>query len=47
MKARDRGDISVMAMLLMLVVFAASGLIIDGGRAMAARRHASDRKSVV
>lgn len=42
MKARDRGDISVMAMLLMLVVFAASGLIIDGGRAMAARRHASN-----
>lgn len=42
MRARDRGDISVMAMLLMLVVFAASGLIIDGGRAMAARRHASN-----
>ncbi|MFM7684953.1 MAG: pilus assembly protein TadG-related protein [Actinomycetota bacterium] len=42
MKASDRGDISVMAMLLMLVVFAASGLIIDGGRAMAARRHASN-----
>lgn len=42
MKARDRGDISVMAMVLVLMVFAASGLIIDGGRAMAARRHASN-----
>ena len=42
MNARDRGDISVMAMVLVLMVFAASGLIVDGGRAMAARRHASN-----
>lgn len=39
---RDRGDISVMAMVLLLVVFAASGLIVDGGRVMSARRHASN-----
>jgi len=42
MNTRDRGDISVMAMVLVLMVFAASGLIVDGGRAMAARRHASN-----
>lgn len=39
---RDRGDISVMAMVLLLVVVAAAGLIIDGGRVMSARRHASN-----
>jgi uncharacterized membrane protein len=42
MMARDRGDISVMAMVLLLMVFAAAGLIVDGGRVMVARRHASN-----
>jgi uncharacterized membrane protein len=42
MMARDRGDISVMAMVLLLMVFAGAGLIVDGGRVMVARRHASN-----
>jgi Flp pilus assembly protein TadG len=40
--ADDAGSISVVMMLLLLVTFAASGLIVDGGRAMSARRHASN-----
>ena len=38
---RDRGEISVMMMVLILVVLGGAALIVDGGRAMTARRHAS------
>ncbi|MEI8238069.1 MAG: pilus assembly protein TadG-related protein [Actinomycetota bacterium] len=38
----DRGAISVVLMLLLMVTLAAGGLIVDGGRAMSARRHASN-----
>jgi Flp pilus assembly protein TadG len=38
----DRGAISVVLMLLLIVTLAAGGLIVDGGRAMSARRHASN-----
>ena len=37
---RDRGTISVAMLLLLVVVFAGAGLVTDGGRTMAARRHA-------
>ena len=39
---RDRGVISVAMLLLLVVVFAGAGLVVDGGRTMAARRHASN-----
>lgn len=39
---RDRGEISVMMMVLLLVVLAGAALVVDGGRAMSARRHASN-----
>jgi Flp pilus assembly protein TadG len=39
---RDRGEISVMLMVLVLLVFAGAALVVDGGRAMTARRHASN-----
>lgn len=39
---RDRGAISVAMLLLLVVVFAGAGLVTDGGRTMAARRHASN-----
>lgn len=38
----DRGDLLVSLMLLVVVVLAGAGLIVDGGRVMAARRHASN-----
>lgn len=38
----DRGAITVVMMILLVVVFAGAGLVVDGGRAMAARRHASN-----
>jgi Flp pilus assembly protein TadG len=41
-RVRESGSISVVMMLLLLVTFAASGLVVDGGRAMSARRHASN-----
>ncbi len=40
--ARDRGAIGVTLLLLLVVVFAGAGLVVDGGRTMAARRHASN-----
>lgn len=39
---RDRGAISVVLMLLLVIALAGGGLILDGGRAMVARRHASN-----
>jgi len=39
---RDRGTISVALMLLLLITLSGAGLIVDGGRAMSARRHASN-----
>ncbi len=39
---RDRGAISVVMMLLLVIVLTGSGLIVDGGRAMSARRHAAN-----
>ena len=38
----DRGAISVVMMLLLVIALAGAGLIVDGGRAMVARRHASN-----
>jgi Flp pilus assembly protein TadG len=40
--ARDRGSLSVMMILLVVVTLGAAGLIVDGGRAMSARRHAAN-----
>lgn len=37
---RDLGDLMVSLMLLVVVVLAGAGLIVDGGRVMSARRHA-------
>lgn len=39
---QDRGAISVVLMFLLMIAFAGAGLIVDGGRAMVARRHASN-----
>lgn len=41
-RAPDRGSLSIMLTLLVLVTLAGGGLIVDGGRAMAARRHAAN-----
>ena len=38
----DRGAISVVMTLLLVIALAGAGLIVDGGRAMVARRHASN-----
>lgn len=38
----DRGAISVVLMLLLVMAMAGAGLIVDGGRVMVARRHASN-----
>ena len=38
----DRGAISVVLMMLLVIALAGAGLIVDGGRAMVARRHASN-----
>lgn len=38
----DRGAISVVLMLLLVIALAGAGLIVDGGRVMVARRHASN-----
>ncbi len=38
----DRGAISVVMVMLVLVVLAGAALIVDGGRVMVARRHASN-----
>jgi Flp pilus assembly protein TadG len=39
---RDRGSISVVLMMLLVIALAGAGLIVDGGRAMTARRHAAN-----
>ena len=38
----DGGSITIMSLILLVLVFAGAGLIVDGGRAMSARRHASN-----
>ena len=38
----DRGSISVVLVFLVLIALGGAGLIVDGGRAMTARRHASN-----
>jgi Flp pilus assembly protein TadG len=42
MNARDHGSISVVMIIMLVMVLAGAGLIVDGGRAMAGRRHASN-----
>jgi Flp pilus assembly protein TadG len=39
---RDRGSLTVMLALLVLVTLGGGALVVDGGRAMAARRHAAN-----
>ncbi|MBI4882422.1 MAG: hypothetical protein HY826_00030 [Actinobacteria bacterium] len=39
---RDGGAISVVMMFLVVITLGGAGLIVDGGRAMVARRHASN-----
>jgi Flp pilus assembly protein TadG len=39
---RDRGAVSVALMLLVVLTLGGAGLVVDGGRAMGARRHASN-----
>jgi len=40
--SHDRGSIAVSMMLLLATVLAGGGLVLDGGRAIAARRHAAN-----
>ena len=40
-QGRDRGSLSVVTMFLTIVALGAAGLVVDGGRALAARRHAA------
>lgn len=39
---RDRGALTVALMMLLAVTLAGAGLVVDGGRVMVARRHASN-----
>ncbi len=39
---RDRGAISVVMVILLVMVLGGAGLVVDGGRALVARRHASN-----
>jgi Flp pilus assembly protein TadG len=39
---RDRGSLSVVLMLMVVIALAGGALIVDGGRALAARRHAAN-----
>lgn len=41
-RERDRGAISVVMVILLVMVLGGAGLVVDGGRAMVARRHASN-----
>jgi len=41
-QTRDRGAISIVMVMLIVMVFAGAALIVDGGRVMVARRHASN-----
>ncbi len=38
----DRGSVTVVATILIVVVLAGAALVVDGGRALAARRHAAN-----
>jgi Flp pilus assembly protein TadG len=42
MNGHDRGSISVVMSIMLVMVLSGAGLVVDGGRAMAARRHASN-----
>lgn len=42
MSARDRGSLSIVLMFVLVVTLAGAGLIVDGGRTLAARRHAAN-----
>ena len=39
---RDRGAIAIVMIILLVMVLGGAGLVVDGGRALAARRHASN-----
>ncbi len=39
---RDRGSLSIMLVVFVLVTLGGAALVVDGGRAMAARRHAAN-----
>lgn len=39
---RDRGAISVVMIVLLVMVLGGAGLVVDGGRVLSARRHASN-----
>lgn len=39
---RDRGAISVVMVIILVMVLGGAGLVVDGGRALVARRHASN-----
>ncbi len=41
-RERDRGTIGVLLMLVVVICLGAGGLVVDGGRAMGARRHAAN-----
>jgi Flp pilus assembly protein TadG len=41
-RQRDRGALSVMLMMLVVITLGGAALIVDGGRAMTARRHAAN-----
>ena len=41
-RGRDRGSLTVALMLVVVVALGGAALIVDGGRAMAARRHAAN-----
>ena len=41
-RTRDRGSVSVAAVMLVVIVFVGGGLIFDGARYLAAARHASN-----
>ncbi len=38
----DRGEVAVVLMMLVLITLLGAALVVDGGRAMSARRHASN-----
>ena len=42
MNTPDRGSLSVMLMLVVIIALGGAALIVDGGRAMTARRHAAN-----
>ena len=41
-RPHDEGSISVVLIILLVMALAGAGLVVDGGRAMVARRHASN-----